>query len=132
MAGLGTQISESAPIEGLDFGQMPDTLDSIQNVQFVEYRPPNPLTAGNVINIFIPDSGDYNDLSRSMMISIKFKVKNAPDIDLVTDDFINNMLSALWSQLEVYLNGMLVSPNVNLFPYTVMFKRQNVSVIQFW
>ena len=119
---MGTQVSSSALIEGMKFGEVPDTLDSVQNVQWVEYRSTNQLN-GNVIDIFVPGSGDFIDLRRSFL-SVKFKVTKADGTALAATDHIgtaNNMLSSLWSQVEVYLNGTLVSPNVNLFPHTSMF-----------
>ena len=122
MSTMGMQASSSALVEGMKFGEVSDTLDSIQNVQWVEYRSTNQLN-GNVIDILIPGSGDFIDLRRSFL-SVKFKVTKADGTALIATDHIstvNNMLSSLWSQVEVYLNGTLVSPNVNLFPYTSMF-----------
>ena len=122
MSTMGTQVSSSALIEGMKFGEVPDTLDSVQNVQWVEYRSTNQLN-GNVIDILVPGSSDFIDLRRSFL-SVKFKVTKADGTALAATDHIgtaNNMLSSLWSQVEVYLNGTLVSPNVNLFPHTSMF-----------
>ena len=122
MSTMGMQASSSALVEGMKFGEVSDTLDSVQNVQWVEYRSANQLN-GNVIDILVPGSGDFIDLRRSFL-SVKFKVTKADGTALIATDFIsttNNMLSSLWSQVEVYLNGTLVSPNVNLFPYTSMF-----------
>ena len=117
---MGTQVSSSALIEGMKFGEVPDTLDSVQNVQWVEYRSTNQLN-GNVIDILVPGSGDLIDLRRSFL-SVKFTLTKADGTALAATDHIgmaSNMLSSLWSQ--VYLNGTLVSPNVNLFPHTSMF-----------
>ena len=83
---MGTQVSSSALIEGMKFGEVPDTLDSVQNVQWVEYRSTNQLN-GNVIDILIPGSGDFIDLRRSFL-SVKFKVTKADGTALAATDHI--------------------------------------------
>ncbi len=57
MKKTGIQSPASALIDGMDLEKMPASLDSVQNVQYVEYRSNNQLNG----------SGDYIDLSKSML-----------------------------------------------------------------
>ncbi len=103
----------------LDFGKVPLTLDSIEIVQWVEHQPSNKLNS-DIIDIVVPRSDDYIDLSRSTLrvnyTAVDMANANTP---LVTGDvkIANNLLTSLLKQVEVYLNGVLVSPNMNDIAY---------------
>ena len=114
--------SKPVVLEGMDFKSIPDTLDAIERVQYVEYRPLNQVSAQSPIDIVIPGSGDYIDLSRSML-HVKFKIVRSDGTAMTDTDYVsmvNLSLESMFNQVEVYLNSTLVSPSVNLFPYCAM------------
>ena len=118
------EISGSKPalLDGMAFKDIPDTLDSVERVQFIEYRPINQVSAQNPIDIIIPGSGDYIDMSRSLL-HVKFKVVRSDGTPMTDTDYVsmvNLSLESMFNQVEVYLNSTLVSPSVNLFPYRAM------------
>ncbi len=79
----------------LDFGKVPLTLDSIEIVQWVEHQPSNKLNS-DIIDIVVPRSDDYIDLSRSTLrvnyTAVDMANANTP---LVTGDvkIANNLLA---------------------------------------
>ena len=124
---MKTEIKQnggSAILPGLNFNSKPPVLDSIQQAQFVEYRPINTVTPNTPMDFIINGSSDYIDMSRSML-AVKFKITNLDDTPTVVAErlsIINLGLESLFSHVEIYLNGTLVSPSVNNFPIKAMIK----------
>ncbi|XP_071176609.1 uncharacterized protein F54H12.2-like [Mytilus edulis] len=67
---------------------------------------------------------DYIDLKRSKLY-VKLKVKKANGEDLQDGDTVgpvNLFLQSLWSQLDVYIQGQMVTSSNTYYPYKCMMK----------
>ena len=78
------------------------------------------LDSGGPIEFLIPGSGDdYLDLANTMLhVQVKVTRANGDDLDLIDPvGPVNNWLHSLFSQVDVYLNGTLVTPSTNTYAY---------------
>ena len=116
--------SNNALLPELDFFKLPSTQSSIVKSQYVEHRAVNQLNDGGPFNFLIPGGSDYVDLSRSNL-GLKFKIvdKAGADIQAGTEvGVVNASLHTMWAQIDVYLNGVLVSTSSTNYPYSSMLK----------
>ena len=101
------------------FGVAP-TQTSIVRSQWVEHQPTASLNSGGPIEFLIPGTGDeYLDFANIYLI-VKTKVTSAAGADLdpaTTVGPVNNWLHSLFNQVNVYLNGTLVTPSSNTYAY---------------
>lgn len=104
----------------LDLFALPSTQTSIENGQWINYKPISSLTDDGPIEFQIPGTGDdYIDLSHTL-IHIKAKILNQDLTALAAATNvapINNWLHSLFSQLDIYLNQKLISPPNNTYGY---------------
>lgn len=105
----------------LDIFALPSTQTSIENGQWIYYKPISSLSDDGPIEFQIPGSGDdYIDLSHTL-IQVKAKIVNQDLTNINSETTIvapiNNWLHSLFSQLDVYLNQKLVSPPNNTYGY---------------
>lgn len=104
----------------LDLFALPATQTSIENGQWIYYKPISSLSDDGPIEFQIPGTGDdYIDLSHTLL-HIKAKIVNqdlTPLLSTTTVAPVNNWLHSLFSQLDVYLNQKLVSPPNNTYGY---------------
>ena len=78
------------------------------------------LDSGGPIEFLIPGSGDdYLDLANTMLhVQAKVTRANGDDLDLADPvGPVNIWLHSLFSQVDVYLNGTLVTPSTNTYAY---------------
>ena len=111
-------------VKDLDIFTLPGTQDCVERAQYVEYRPLNQLSDGNPIDILIPGGTDYLDLARSLL-HLKFKITRAdgstyPNTEEV--GIINLLLMTYWRQVDVFLNGKLVSSSSTNYGYMAMME----------
>jgi len=96
----------------LDLFSVPATQTSIESGTFVEYRPVSSLTDGAPIEFDITASGDdYIDFANSFL-HVKVKIERANGTALTAADTVgrvNNLLHSLFSQVDVSLNGTLIT-----------------------
>ena len=104
----------------LDLFSVPPTQTSIDSGTFVEYRPISTITDGAPIEFDISSSGDdYIDFANSF-IHVKVKIQNANGTDLTDGETVgpvNNLLHSLFSQVDISLNGTLITNSTNTYPY---------------
>jgi hypothetical protein len=104
----------------LDLFSVPPTQTSIDSGTFVEYRPISTLTDGAPIEFDVTSSGDdYIDFANSFL-HIKAKIERANGTALDPADTVgpvNNLLHSLFSQVDVSLNGTLITNSTNTYPY---------------
>ena len=84
------------------------------------HQPMSSLDSGGPIEFLIPGSGDdYLDLANTMLhVQVKVTRANGDDLDLVDPvGPVNNWLHSLFSQVDVYLNGTLVTLSTNTYAY---------------
>ena len=119
MAFVHRQSCEGVKTE-LDLFTVPPTQYNIVDSHVVEHQPMSSLDSGGAIEFLIPGSGDdYLDLANTMLhVQAKVTRANGDDIDLVDPvGPVNNWLHSLFSQVDVYLNGTLVTPSTNTYAY---------------
>ena len=93
---------------------------SIVDSHVVEHQPTASLDSDGPIEFLIPGSGDnYLDLaSTTLHVQVKVTQANGDDLDLADPvGPVNNWLHSLFSQVDVYLNGTLVTPSTNTYAY---------------
>ena len=104
----------------LDLFSLPPTQTSIESGIFVEYHPISSLTDGAPIEFEVSSSGDdYMDFANSYLY-IRVKIMRSNGNNLVADDSVgpvNNFLHSLFSQVDVSLNGTLITNSTNTYPY---------------
>lgn len=107
----------------LDLFTLPPTQTTIENSQWIQYKPLSSLSQDSPIEFTIPGtSEDYLDLAHTMLklqVSL-YAITNIPDDKKDNANFIgpvNNLLHSLFSQVDVYLNQTLVSPPHNNYAY---------------
>jgi hypothetical protein len=119
MAFIHERSCECASTE-LDLFSVPPTQTSVESGKYVEYRPVSTLTNGSPIEFDIASSGDdYIDFANSYL-HVKVKITRANGNNLEVDDTVgpvNNFLHSLFSQVDVSLNGTLITNSSNTYPY---------------
>ena len=94
--------------------------DSIIDSHIVEHQPMASLDSGGPLEFLIPGLGDdYLDLTNAMLhVQAKVTRANEDDLDLADPvGPVNNWLHSLLSQVDVYLNGTLMTPSTNTYPH---------------
>jgi len=93
---------------------------SIESGNYIDYHPINPIAEGAPIEFEIPGAGEeHMDLCNSM-ISVKLKVIKQYRTDLRNDTVVapvNLFLQSLFSQVDVYINGTLVTTASDMYGY---------------
>ena len=120
MALVHSQSCESVHT-GLDLFSLPPTQTSVQDGQWVEYHPLATLAPGAPIEFAISGStSDYIDLKNSYL-HVKANVRRAdgtrPPGDAPAFAPVNYWMHSLFSQVDVLLNDVLVTPSENTYPY---------------
>lgn len=114
------ECSCEMPKSELDLFSVPPTQTSIEHGTFVEYHPISSISQGAPIEFEISSTGeDYLDLSDSYLF-VKAKLQRANGADLDAADQVgpvNNFLHSLFNEVEVSLNGTLISTSTNTYPY---------------
>ena len=98
----------------LDLSTVPSTQNCIVDSHIVEHQPMASLDSGGSIEFLMPESGDdYLDLANTMLhVHVKVTQADGRDLDLADPvGPLNNWLHSLFSQVDVYLNGTLVTPS---------------------
>lgn len=122
MAFLHTHSCECLKSE-LDLFSLPPTQTTIENSQWLQYKPLSSITTDSPIEFTVPGtSDDYLDLAHTML-KLQVSLYNTMDIPeankshISTIGPVNNFLHSLFNQVDVYLNQTLVSPPHNNYAY---------------
>jgi hypothetical protein len=109
----------------LDIFSVPPTQTSIESATIVVYHPVSSLSDGTPIEFDISSSGDdYIDFANSHLY-LKAKVQKADGTALAADDPvgpINDWMNSLFSQVDVTLNGTLITNSTNNYPYRALIE----------
>ena len=119
MAFVHRQSCEGVKTE-LNLFTVPPTQNCIIDSHMVEHQPTASLDSGGPIEFFIPGSGDdYLDPANTMLhVQAKVTRANGNDLDAAEPvGPVNNWLHSLWSQVDVSLNGTLVTQSSNTCAY---------------
>lgn len=110
----------------LDLFEVPPTQTTVDSAMYHEYHPVSSLNDGSCIEFEIQGSGsDYIDLNNSLLC-MKVKLTQGDGSDLPDDDVIapvNNFLDSLISQLDIYLNGTLITSSTNTYPFRAYLEK---------
>ena len=118
-------VSQGFP-NSLALFHRPPTDTAIEKRYWAEYKPSNQLSS--VLEFSIPSSSSYIDLKQTRL-HVKARLLNADGTTLgkvpagtVAPKLrvapVNNLLSSLWAQVDVFIQGRHVSPSTgNSYPY---------------
>ena len=99
---------------------VPPSQTSLDDGSFTEYHPVSVLTSTGPIEFTISaENSNYIDLANTFLY-VRASVTAADGTDLEADVEIApecNFLHTMWSQIDVYLNGFLVTQSNNNYPY---------------
>lgn len=117
------QCSECYKSE-LELFSTPPLNTSMDKGNWVEFRPIATITSGSPIefNVAATDD-DYTDISRTylyMQATIRKTNREGANLQIDETDSIapiNLWLHSLFSQIDIKLNGTLVTPSINTYPY---------------
>ena len=107
---------------GLDLFSLPPTQTSVKDGQWVEYHPLATLAPNAPIEFAISGAtADYIDLKNSFL-HVRANVLRAADgtrpaADAAVFAPVNYWMHSLFSQVDVLLNDVLVTPSENTYPY---------------
>ena len=104
-----------AEFSQLDIFSSKPTIKSIVGVQWIEHRPIAAVDDGCCLEFQIPPvSQHYMDLDHSLL-KLKVKVKKADGTPIAAGEKVgltNNVLNSIFSQVDVTLNDLNISPSV--------------------
>jgi len=124
MSFLHTHASECLKSE-LDLFSLPPTQTSIENSQWIYYKPVTLLADDAPIEFVIPGhEEDYLDLMH-IMLSLRIRVETPPisgvasatPASVVKIGPVNHLLHSMFNQIDVYFNQKLVSSPNNAYAY---------------
>lgn len=107
---------------GLDLFTVPPIQTSIERGSWVEYHPLATITESGPIEFVIKGTGDeYIDLANTFM-HVQAKITKADGGALIDADDrlvapVNLFLQAMFSEVDIGLNGVLISTSSNTYPY---------------
>ena len=120
MATLVHPISAKFTTCQLDLFLVPPSQTSLEEGSFTEYHPVSVLTStGSIEFIISAKNSNYIDLANSFLYMCA-SVTTAAGADLAEDAKIApecNFLYTLWTQVDVYFNGSLVTQSNNNYLY---------------
>jgi len=124
MAFIHEQSCECTKSE-LDLFSIPPTQTSMEQGSWVEYHPLTTVTDGSPIEFDISGTGeDYIDFSNTMLY-VRAKVTQNNGDDLADDAAVgpvNLFLHSLFSQVDISLNGTLITASTNTYPYRALLE----------
>jgi hypothetical protein len=104
----------------LDLFSIPATQTSVESGMYVDYHPVSSITSGAPIEFDVNATGeDYLDLSNSLLhVRAKIVKANGDDLEAASSvGPVNNFLHSLFSQVDVSLNGTLITSSTNTYAY---------------
>ena len=124
MASYTTVDYEEAEADEFSIFHRPRTFTAVEKLYYVNYRPTSQITTdSSPVEFNISGQGiDYIDLSRTKL-HVKAKITTADGTNTKESENvspINLWLHSLWSQIDISLNGKLITSSSNLYPYKSM------------
>ena len=105
---------------GLDLFTVPPTQTSVESGFWVEHHPISTLTDSAPVEFVVNGSGEeYTDLAETYL-HLRVKVTKSDGTALTDTDYVapsNFFAQALFSQVDVSLNGNLTTPSQNTYPW---------------
>jgi len=107
----------------LDLFSVPPTQTSMEHGSSVEYHLLTTVTDGSPIEFNVCGSGDDYVNFANTMLHVKANGTHGNDTDLAEDAAVgpvNLFLLSLFSQVDISLNGTLITFSTNTYPYRAM------------
>jgi len=124
MAFVHEQSCECTKSE-LDLFSVPPTQTSIDQGSWIEYHPVTSVIEGSPIEFDVNGGGeDYIDFANTLLY-VKVKLTTMTDNNLAADAAVgpvNLFLHSLFSQVDISLNGTLITASTNTYPYRAMLE----------
>ncbi|KAL8618575.1 hypothetical protein ACOMHN_021844 [Nucella lapillus] len=118
-------LSAESVQSGLDLFSLPPTQTSIEEGQYVEVYPLATLSPGAPIKFIITGgTSELTDLSNTFL-HVEVKITKADGSNLDVDQPVapvNNFLHTLFSQVDMALNGVLITNSENTYLYRAMLE----------
>ena len=109
----------------LDLFSVPPTQTSIEQGSWIEYHPITSVFEGSPIEFDINGNGeDYIDFANTLLC-VKAKLTTMTDNNLAADAAFgptNLFLHSLFSQVDLSLNGTLITTSTNTYPYQAILE----------
>jgi hypothetical protein len=126
MAFLNEKITDIGLPAELSLFTVPPNQVAVEKIYFSECRPVTSFDATDApIEISVPNQGnEYIDLRRSRLY-VKCKITKVDGTALAAQEktgIINVPLQSMWSQIDTYMNGKLVSLNTSYYPWKAYLK----------
>lgn len=104
----------------LDLWAIPPTQTTLEDSQWVPYKPIATIDQSNAIEFSVPGNDLYIDPSHTLLY-VKVKIVKADGTNITAADEsdaapVNYFLHALWSQVDVSLNQKVVSQSSMTYP----------------
>ena len=96
------------------------TQTSMEQCSWIEYHPLTTVADGSPIKFDVAASGEDNIDFANTMLYVKAKITRADGTNLAVDSPIgpsNLFLHSLFSQVDVSLDGTLITASTNTYPY---------------
>jgi hypothetical protein len=109
----------------LDLFLIPATQTSVESEMYVDYHPALSITGGAPIEFDVNATGEeYLDLVNSLLhVRAKIVKANGENMEAAsTVGPVNNFLHSLFSQVDVSMNGTLITSSTNTYAYRVYIK----------
>ncbi|XP_053214125.1 uncharacterized protein LOC128397421 [Panonychus citri] len=111
-------LSVPATKSELELFHVPPTQTAIESYYEVEYRPSATLDNAKNIDISIPASDDFTDLSETMIyVKLSLKTTTDTDVDITKVNICDGFAAALFEQIDFYLGSVNIGQSNNLYPY---------------
>lgn len=103
----------------LDLFTVPSTQVAVEKGQWIDHQPISIISSSSPIEFQIVGTENYLDLAKTMMF-LKVKITKADGTDLGDDEKtapVNLFLQSLFKQVDVYLNGILITQSTGTYSY---------------
>ncbi|XP_046557805.1 uncharacterized protein LOC124267006 [Haliotis rubra] len=126
MASYTESMSVEASTDEFDLFTVPPTYAAVDKQYYMTYRPTSQITTdSSPIEFNISGQGvDYIDLRRTHL-HVQAKILKTDGTDITTNEKtapVNLWLQSLFSQVDLSLNGKLITSSTNLYPYKSYIK----------
>ena len=109
----------------LDLFSVPPTQTSMEHGSWVEYHPLTTVNDGSPIEFDINGTGeDYIDFANTMLY-VRARITRQDGTNLPADAVfgpVNLFLHSLFSQVDISLNGTLITASTNTYPYRAILE----------
>ena len=112
--------------DALELFEVPPTVTTLQDGEWVEHFPVNNIEGNSPIQFEIKGQAEeYLDLSQTYH-QVEVKVKTAQGVNLAQDAKlapVNNFLHSMFSEIDVALNGHVITPGTDTYPYRAYLEK---------